>query len=54
MVNIISDELLKDLNNGKVINLEIGGLGLSLASEKWAKKQDEYFENQKAKYNSFE
>lgn len=40
MVTIISDELLKDLNEGKVINIEVGPLGLSLASEKWAKKHD--------------
>lgn len=41
MVTIISDELLEDLNNGKTINLEIGPLGITLASEKWAKRMEE-------------
>lgn len=40
MVTIISDELLEDLNNGKTINLEIGPLGITLASEKWAKRME--------------
>lgn len=52
MVTIISDELLKDLNNGKVIDIEISGLGFSLASEKWAKKQEEYLEKSKKKINN--
>lgn len=41
MVNVISDELLEDLNNGKVINLEFGPLTVSLASNKWIQKQKE-------------
>lgn len=41
MVNIISDELLEDLNNGKVVNLEFGPLTVSLASSKWVEKQKE-------------
>lgn len=41
MVNIISDELLEDLNNGKVVNLEFGPLTVSLASNKWVEKQKE-------------
>jgi len=41
MVYIIGNDLLKDLNEGKVINLEIGGLGFSLASEKWANRMNE-------------
>lgn len=40
MVTVISDELLKDLNKGKVINIEICGIGFSLAGEKWVKKQE--------------
>lgn len=41
MVNIISDELLEDLNNGKVVNLEFGPLTISLANSKWVEKQKE-------------
>lgn len=41
MVTIISNELLKDLNDGKVINIEVGPLGLSLASEKWANRMEQ-------------
>lgn len=41
MVTVISNELLKDLNDGKVINIEVGPLGLSLASEKWTKRMEE-------------
>lgn len=50
MVTVISDQLLKDLNEGRVIDIEIGGLGFSLASEKWVKKQ-EYLGNIRDKDN---
>lgn len=40
MVTVISDQLLKDLNEGRVIDIEVSGLGFSLASEKWVKKQE--------------
>lgn len=40
MVYILSDELLKDLNNGKVIEVDICGLGFCMANEEWAKKND--------------
>lgn len=48
MVTVISDELLEDLNNGKTINVEIGPLGITLASEKWVKKMEKAGNIQKA------
>lgn len=40
MVTIINDEDMKKLNSGKTINLEIGPLGITLASEKWVKRME--------------
>lgn len=40
-VVIIGDDLLKDLNEGKTINIEVGPLGVTLASEKWVKRMEE-------------
>lgn len=40
MVTVISDELLKQLNDGKTIDIDFGQLGATIASEKWLKRME--------------
>lgn len=40
MVNVIDDETLKKLESGDVIELELGGMVIYLATEKWAEKME--------------
>lgn len=39
-VTIINNDMLKDLNNGKAINIELGPFGITLASEKWVERME--------------
>lgn len=49
-VVIISDEDLKRLNDGKTVDLDFGPLGVTIASEKWAKRMEKNFAEIKEKY----
>lgn len=40
MVNVIDDETLRKLENGDVIEIELGGMVVYLATEKWAEKME--------------
>lgn len=49
-VVIISDEDLKRLNDGKTVDLDFGPLGVTIASEKWAKRMEKNLAEIKEKY----
>lgn len=51
-ITIIDNESLKRLNAGKTVDLDFGPLSVTIASEKWIKKQEKLGNIRENNYDS--